>query len=102
MLTREERDDLRTCIVKAARHGDSAPANVFGSASKFSLRDVSRLLDALDRAEKEITRLRYLTGRLYKIVHLGTLVECDHKCLTKETKGQLLTLLAEAEAALEK
>jgi hypothetical protein len=100
MLSKQERNELRTSIVDAAKH-DEASASVFGSGSKFSLNHVSHLLDALDHAEVEIKRLQCLVGKLYKIVHLGTLFECDHKCLTKECKGELLTLLAEAEAVVE-
>jgi len=30
MPTRQQREEIRTCIVNAAKYNDSAPANVFG------------------------------------------------------------------------
>ena len=101
MLTKHDREELRTYIVKAASYEDSAPAYVFGSGSRFSLHDASRLLDDLDKTEQEIERLKVLVGKLYKIVNLASLTNCDHKCFTKETQGHLLALLQEARAVVE-
>ena len=101
MLAKHERKELRTYIVNAASYEDSAPAYVFGAGSRFSLHDVSRLLDDLDKTEEEVERLKVLAGKLYKIVNLASLTKCDHKCFTKETQGHLLTLLQEARAVVE-
>lgn len=101
MLTKEQREEIRKCIVDAAKYGDSAPANVFGGGSKFTLDDVSHLLAAMDKAEEEIERLRVLVGKLHKILNLASLTNCDHKCFTKETQSHLLALLDEAHAVAE-
>lgn len=100
MLNKQDRKEIRKSIAKAADFGDSAPANVFGAGSKFTLDHVRQLLDTLDRSDEEIKRLKLLVERLYKIVSLGTMIECDHRCLTKESQYQLLGLLDEAEAVL--
>lgn len=100
MLNKQDRNEIKMSIAKAANLGDSAPANVFGAGSKFTLDHVSQLLDAADRSDEEIKRLKVLVEKLYKIVSLGTMIECDHRCLTKESQNQLLGLLAEAEAVL--
>jgi hypothetical protein len=100
MLDKQDRKEIRKSIAKAANLGDSAPANVFGAGSKFTLNHVRQLLDAADRSDEEIKRLKVLVEKLYKIVHLGTMIECDHRCLTKESQNQLLGLLSEAEAVL--
>ena len=101
MLTKHEREELRTYIVKAACYEDGAPEYVFGAGSRFSLHDVSRLLDDLDKAEQEIERLTVLVGKLYKIVNSASLTKCDHKCFTKKTQRHLLALLEEARAVVE-
>ncbi len=100
MLNKQDRREIRKSIANAANLGDSAPANVFGAGSKFSLDHVSQLLDKVDRSDQEIKRLKALVERLYNIVSLGTMIECDHRCLTKESQNQLLGLLGEAEAVL--
>ena len=102
MITKHEREELRTYIVKAASYEDSAPAYVFGAGSRFSLHDVSRLLDDLDETEQEIERLKVLVGKLYKIVNLASLTNCDHKCFTKKTQRHLLALLEESRAVAER
>ncbi len=103
MLTQQEREEIRQGIKRAAQLSDrdSAPAYVFAAGSKFSLHDVSRLLDDLDRTEQEVERLKVLVGKLYKIVNLASLTKCDHKCFTKETQSHLLALLEEARAVVE-
>ncbi len=100
MLNKQDRKQIRKSIANAANLGDNAPANVFGAGSKFTLDHVSQLLDAVDRSDEEIKRLKVLIEKLYKIVSLGTMIECDHRCLTKESQNQLLGLLDEAEAVL--
>lgn len=102
MLNEQDRKEIREAITKAANAGDSAPANVFGAGSKFTLDHVRQLLDAVDRSDEETNRLKVLIEKLYKIVSLGTMMECDHRCLTKESQHQLLGLLGEAETVLDK
>ncbi len=101
MLNKQNREEIRMSIAKAADFGDSGPANVFGAGSKFTLDHVCQLLDIVDRSDEEIERLKLLVGSLYKIVSLGTMIECGHRCLTKKSQSQLLGLLDEAEAVLE-
>jgi len=102
MLTQQEREEIKMSIaVNTAQYGDGAPANVFSSGSKFSLHDVSRLLDDLDKTEQEVERLKVLVGKLYKIVNLASLTKCDHKCFTKKTQRHLLALLEESRAVVE-
>ncbi|MDH3671912.1 MAG: hypothetical protein OES46_12220 [Gammaproteobacteria bacterium] len=100
MLNKRDRKELKKGIANAANLGDSAPVNVFGAGSKFTLDHVYQLLDTMDRSDEEIKRLRVLVEKLYKIVSLGTMIECDHRCLTKESQNSLLGLLDEAEAVL--
>ena len=100
MLNKQDRKEIRKSIANAANLGDSAPVNVFGAGSKFTLDHVSQLLDAADRSDEEIKRLKVLIEKLYKIVSLGTMIECGHRCLTKKSQNQLLGLLGEAEAVL--
>lgn len=100
MLNKQDRKEIRMRIANAANLGDSAPANVFGAGSKLTLDHVCQLLDAVDRSDEETKRLKMLVQKLYKIVNLGTMIECDHRCLTKESRSQLLGLLNEAEAVL--
>ena len=100
MLNKQDRKEIRKSIANAADFGDSAPANVFGAGSKFTLDHVCQLLDIVDRSDEEIKRLKVLVEKLYKIVSLGTMVECDHRCLTKKSQNQLLGLLGEVEAVL--
>lgn len=103
MLTKEERNTIRKSIKQAV---DSCKdyqttTEVFGVWGDVALRDAPRLLDALDRAEQEMERLREVVARLYKVVNLASLTECDHKCLTKETQHQLFALLTEARTVME-
>jgi hypothetical protein len=102
MLTKEERDAIRESINQAIDSCKDCETSteVFGVWGDVALRDAPRLLDALDVAEQEIERLREIVARLYKVVNLASLTECDHKCLTKETQNQLFTLLTEARAVM--
>lgn len=103
MLTRQEREEIRKCIGKAARYttGYSRSMDVLGTLDQIALVDTPRLLDALDKVEQEIEGLRVLVRRLYKIVNLVALTNCEHKCFTKETQSQLLALLEQAQAVVE-
>lgn len=101
MITRQQREEIRRCITDAAESVGSVPTCVFGGGRKFSLHDVPRLLDDLDKAEEENERLRVLVGKLHKVVNLASLTNCDHKCFTKETKNHLLTLLEESRTVVE-
>lgn len=102
MLTKEERDAIRKSIRQAVDSCEDyqTSTEVFGVWGDVALRDAPRLLDALDKADQEIERLREVVARLYKVVNLASLTECDHKCLTKETQHQLFALLGEARAAM--
>ncbi|MFQ5755302.1 MAG: hypothetical protein ACE5H7_04315 [Acidiferrobacterales bacterium] len=103
MLTRQERKEIRRRIEKAAQaaHEAKTSTGVFGAWGNVALRDAPCLLDALDKADDEIDHLRRLVGKLFKIVNLASLTECDHRCLTKETQGELFHLIAEAKTVLE-
>ncbi len=104
MLTRQERGRIRESIVETGRCGKSYrnPIVVPGGRKRLTPHETWQLLNTVDNAEKEIERLRGLVKRLYKIVNLETRIESDHKCLTRKTNGQLLTLLAEARAVVER
>ena len=102
MLSKEERDAIRKTIAEALSSCQNyqSSTEVFGVWGDVALRDAPRLLDTLDDAEREIEHLREVIARLYKVVNLASLTECDHKCLTKETQHQLFALLTEARAAM--
>jgi hypothetical protein len=102
MLSKKERDTIRDTINQAidSCRDCQTSTEVFGVWGDVALRDAPRLLDALDNADQEIVRLREIIARLYKVVNLASLTECDHKCLTKETQHQLFALLSEARAAM--
>lgn len=104
MLTARERHEIRKCIEKAEhlRTEGQTTAEVCSLWGDVAQRDVPRLLKALDEAEAEIDQLSALVNKLYKIVNLATLTECDHRCLTKETQGQIFALLNEARAVIER
>ena len=102
MLTKKERDAIRESInhaVESCRDCQTS-TEVFGVWGDIALRDAPRLLDALERADQEIEHLREVIARLYKVVNLASLTECDHKCLTRETQHQLFALLNEARAVM--
>jgi hypothetical protein len=103
MLTRQERGEIRHRIERAARSTSKhkTSAEVLGTLGDVASRDAPRLLDALDKTDDEIDQLRRLVGKLFKIVNLASLTECDHRCLTKETQGELFHLIAEAKTVLE-
>lgn len=103
MLTKEERDAIRKSIKQAVDSCKDCQtsAEIFGAWGDVALRDAPRLLDALDSAEQEMEHLREVIARLYKVVNLASLTECDHKCLTKETQHQLFALLTDARAVME-
>ena len=103
MLTRQERAAISHRVERAARSTSKhkTSAELFGAWRDVALRDTPRLLDALDKADDEIHHLRRLVGKLFKIVNLASLTECDHRCLTKETQGELFHLIAEAKTVLE-
>lgn len=102
MLSKEERERIRQCIEQAASadHAYDTSTEVFGVWGDVALRDAPRLLSALDEAAGEIERLRALIAKLHKVVNLVSLHECDHCCLNRETKNELLTLLAETHALI--
>lgn len=102
MLTKKERDAIREAINQAVDscRDCQTSTEVFGVWGDVALRDAPRLLDALDKADQEIERLREVVARLYKVVNLASLTECDHKCLTRETQHQLFALLSEARAVM--
>ncbi len=102
MLSKKERDAIRESIKQAVDscRDCQTSTEVFGVWGDVALRDAPRLLDALDKAEQELERLREVIARLYKVVNLASLTECDHKCLTKETQHQLFALLNEARAVM--
>lgn len=102
MLSKKERDAIRESVKQAVDscRDCETTTEVFGVWGDVALRDAPRLLDALDQADGEIERLREIVARLYKVVNLASLTECDHKCLTKETQHQLFTLLSEARAVM--
>ena len=102
MLTKKERDTIKQSINQAVDSCKDCQTSteVFGVWGDIALRDAPRLLDALDEADQEIERLREVIARLYKVVNLASLTECDHKCLTKETQYQLFALLSEARAVM--
>lgn len=97
MLSKQERERIRQCIEQAASsdHAYDTSTEVFGVWGDVALRDAPRLLSALDEAADEIERLRALIARLHKVVNLVSLNECNHCCLNRETKNELLTLLTE-------
>ncbi len=103
MLTQQEREQIRHGIEKAASYSDddSETADALRAWGKVAVRDAPRLFAALKNAEEDIEHLRALVGKLYKIVNLALLTNCDHKCFTKETQGHLLALLDEARAVVE-
>lgn len=98
MLTRQERADIRKCIGKAARYGKGCveSRSALGTLDEIALVDTPRLLDDLDNAEDEIRQLRHLVGKLYKIVNVTSLTDCDHRCFTTDTQRHLFSTLAEA------
>jgi hypothetical protein len=102
MLSKEERDAIRKSINQAVDSCKDCQnsTEVFGVWGDVALRDAPRLLDALDKAEQEMERLREVIARLYKVVNLASLTECDHRCLTRETQHQLFALLSEALAVM--
>ncbi len=102
MLNAEERKAIKKSVTKATKtdRGNSSTKEILSAWENVALRDAPRLLNALDKAEEEIDHLRDLVGKLYKIVNLASMVECDHRCLTKDTQNQLLTILAQAQAAV--
>jgi hypothetical protein len=103
MLTRQERKEIRHRIERAAQsaHEAKTSTEVFGAWGDVALRDAPRLLDALDKADDEIDHLRTLVGKLFKIVNLASRTECDHRCLTRETQGELFHLIAKTKTVLE-
>ncbi len=103
MLTKQEREQIRHGIEKAASYSDddSETADALRAWGKVAVRDAPRLLGALENAEDEIVRLKVLVGKLYKIVNLASLTKCDHKCFTKKTQRHLLALLEESRAVVE-
>ena len=103
MLTRQERGEIRHRIERAARSisKHKTGTEVFGAWRDVALREAPRLLDALDKADDEIDHLRRLVGKLFKIVNLASLTQCDHRCLTKEAQGELFHLIAEAKTVVE-
>ncbi len=103
MLTKQEREQIRHGIEKAARYSDddSETADALRAWSKVAVRDAPRLLAALENAEEDIEHLRALVGKLYKIANLASLTKCDHKCFTKKTQRHLLALLEESRAVVE-
>lgn len=103
MLTKEEREAIRKSIKQAVDSCEDyqTSTEVFGVWGDVALRDAPRLLEALDKAEQELERLREVIARLYKVVNLASLTECDHRCLTKETQHQLFSLLSDARAVME-
>jgi hypothetical protein len=102
VLSKDERDAIRKTIAQAlgSCQDYQSSTEVFGVWGDLALRDAPRLLEALDKAEQEMERLREIIARLYKVVNLASLTECDHKCLTKETQHQLFALLTEARAVM--
>lgn len=100
MLSRQERADIRKCIGKAAKYGKGyvTAREALGTLDEIALIDTPRLLDALDQAQDDIHRLKSLVEKLYKIVNLASLTDCDHRCFTTQTREQLFATLAQARA----
>ena len=99
MLIKHEPERIRASLVEITRYGDSnrSPVVVPGGQKRLTPHEIWQLPNAVDHAE--VAHLRTFIRKLYKIVNLATLTECDHQCFTTDTRDNLFALLAEAHAA---
>jgi hypothetical protein len=101
MLTKHEREKIRASFVEMTMHANNntSPVVILGDQKRLTPHQIWQLLNAVDETEAENARLRTLIRKLYKLVSLASLTQCDHQCFTAETKSNLFSLLAEAHAA---